>query len=168
MKVNLVGLMSEISLRMKEYHLLEWQLESNNTKETAIELNKTETIMKDNEHFMEDYDKMLNLSKKIAYYKGIIAQKNATSILKNNKNIAENLIYLSYLRKNLEIINRLLIIEESTKRVTETNNSYFVNTKPAFSMITMKEEKDRMENEIKEIELEISQINSEMFEIEDI
>ena len=53
----------------------------------------------------------------------------------------------------------------SKERVTEVNNSYYLSKELAFNKENLEEKREILENEISQMEFEISKFNSETFEV---
>ena len=167
MKTNLIDLMSENSKLEKEISELYFDLRKNNRNIDAIELDGRISNLEYNGDFMDkytDYNKKLEEINKI---KALLFKKNNSLVLSNGKTIQAALVEISNKKKVIELINSLLTIRPSKERITEVNNSYFRSVSLAFDLEQMKDEKERSEAEIKTYEFEISQLNSNIFEIDD-
>lgn len=167
MKTNLIDLMSENSKLEKEVQDLYFELRKNNMNEDAIELDGKTQSLKDNSDFMEKYEDFNEKLKRINDIKAILFAKNNSLTLPNGNTIQASLVEISNKKKMVDLINSLLKLRPSKERVTEVNNSYFISSTPAFDMDYMRIRKEKLEEEIKELEFEISQLNSQTFEIDD-
>lgn len=165
MMTNLVDLRSKISMLEREYSDLYYQLKLNCMNKKAIELDGHEQVLKDYLYFDDDFEKLENMAVKIVQLKGILFEKNNSLKLSNGDTIQKAIVDVQNKRKMLELVNTLAKKEPSKTRVSETNNSYFETEELAFDKTRMIEEKEALIKQIQKIELEISQLNSEMFEI---
>ena len=126
MKTNLSNVMIEVKKDQDELSEIEYYLKGNNVKKSTIELNGNEVVLEEVEDFNEKMERADYLVGRIAYLKSIIAEKNTNTILSNDLSIAGNLDLLAKLRMRIETYQRLLSIKETKKRVTEVNNSYYI------------------------------------------
>ena len=166
MKTNLMDLMSENSKLEKEVIELYYDLKGNNTNIEAIELDGHKQSLENNQEFMARYEEYNKKIEKINKIKAILFQKNNSLTLSNGKTIQATLVEISNKKKVIDLIDNLLKIRPSKERITEVNNSYFRSVEPAFDIQYMKKEKEDLEASVKTLEFEISQLNSNTFEID--
>ena len=69
-------------------------------------------------------------------------------------------------RKQLELVKQIAKQTTSKRRTSETNNSYFTSKELAYDKDKMENLQEELTKEILNLELEISQLNSIMFEID--
>lgn len=166
MKTNLIDLMSENSKLEKEVLELYYDLKRNNTNVETVELDGRRQSLESNDDFIGRYAEYKKKIEKINKIKAILFQKNNSLILSNGKTIQATLVEISNNKKVINLIDDLLKIKPSKERITEVNNSYFRSVEPAFDIEYMKEEKEDLEASVKALEFEISQLNSNTFEID--
>ena len=68
-------------------------------------------------------------------------------------------------KKCQKFYDDLLEKSPSKERVTEVNNSYYLSKELAFNKDNLQEKRELLENEISQMEFEISKFNSETFEV---
>lgn len=166
MRTNLVDLMSEASKLERECLNLHYILKSDNTNSIAIELDGKEQVLNEYPQFEEqfnEYQAKLELLNKI---RAVIFEKNNSLKLSTGDTIQSALVAVANKRKLLQLVEELSTLNNSKKRMTEVNNSYFISKELAFDKNRMKELAENLKLEIKDIEFEISELNAQVFEIE--
>ena len=167
MKTNLTDLMSRVSKLEKESSELQYDLQFNCMNTSIIELNGHTEIIEENSDFDDKFNKLLKTQKEIIKLKTIISKKNNELQLSNGNTIAETIIELQNKRQTLRLMKELSSKKSYKKRTTETNNSYFTNRELAYDKKDMEKSYEFLNEDIQHLELELSQINAEMFEIDD-
>ncbi len=166
MKTNIANLMNMVSDEEKKLNQLESNMLNHVYTVTIKELDGTETIIEGNEEeFTSDEDEYKKTIEKISKIKKMIYTKNNEFKLPNGMSIQEALVEINLLRKQLSILNLLSNYRDSSRRVTEVNNSYFECKKINFDAKTIKNAIENIQEEIQKIEFEISKLNSIEFEI---
>lgn len=165
MKTNLVDLMSQVSKLTKEVNEGGYDLLGKSTKTTVIELDGHEQVLNDYPEFEKDFNSYIDKIDELSHLKGIIFEKNNSLKLRNGDTIQKTLVIIQNKRKLLDLIEDLARKNPYKRRTSETNNSYFTSVELCYSKEEMLELKEKIEKDIKELELEISQLNAEMFEI---
>ena len=123
-------------------------------------------IIKDNK---EEFD--LSLAKiekdinEISRLKAILYQKNNEFKLSDGRNIQEAIVDNTNLRKLKTTYERLLLLKNSKRRVTEVNNSYFECKNINFDSKELREKLEKIDQDIQKTDFEISKLNSIEFEI---
>lgn len=166
MKTNLVDLMSRISQLEREYNELSLELRSHCMNIKVIELNGSEQVLEEYPDFIEKFKKYMELSDTISKLKGILYEKNNSLTLSTGMTIQQALVFIQNNRNNLELIKILAKKNPVKYRTTETNNSYFTAKELAYDKRYMEQTEQELKTIIQRTELEISQLNSQMFEIE--
>ncbi len=164
MKTNLTDLMSRVSKLEKESSDLQYDLQFNCMNTSIIELNGHTEIIEENSDFDEKFNKLLTTQKEIIKLKTIISKKNNELKLSNGNTIAETIIELQNKRQTLHLMKELSSKKPYKKRTTETNNSYFTNKELAYDKRDMERSYELLNEDIQHLELELSQLNAEMFE----
>ena len=123
-------------------------------------------IIKDNK---EEFD--LSLAKiekdinEISRLKAILYQKNNEFKLSDGRNIQEAIVDNTNLRKLKTTYERLLLLKNSKRRVTEVNNSYFECKNINFDSKELRKKLEKLDQDIQKTDFEISKLNSIEFEI---
>ena len=165
MKTNLLDLMSKVSELNKEFQALYYDLRSNNKNIKIIELDKTEQILEDHSDFNEKLKDFFYLGEEIARLQGIIYEKNNEFKTQNNQTINMILMSLRSKRQELNLLDTLVRQNNLKERTSETNNSYFTSYELVYDKEQMQQKKLALQQEIQDLELELSQLNSKLFEI---
>lgn len=165
MKTNLVDLMSRVSQLESEYSDMAYRLRGQSMNIRIIELDGKDQMLEEYSDFNNDFSKFCDLGEEITQLKGIIFEKNNSLKLKNGDTIQKALIDIKNRRKILELVKQLTRQTPSKKRTSETNNSYFTSKELAYDKGEMEKLQEKLTTEILNLELEISQLNSIMFEI---
>lgn len=167
MKTNITNLMGLVSEYERKLNILTVNLRAHVYTTTIKELDGTENIIEDyNDDFKTEYDEYLNIASQIVKIKQIIYSKNNELKLPGGNSIQDALVEVSILRKRSYLLEELNSYKSTNRRVTEVNNSYFECKSLNFDAKKIKEEKERIDTRIREVEFEISKLNSLEFEIE--
>lgn len=165
MKTNLVDLMSKVSQLESEFTELSYELQNQSMNVTVIELDGQSQDLEFYPYFKDDFDRYIELGNEITQLKGIIFEKNNSLKLKNGNTIQKTIAEIQNKRKILNLVKRLAKQNPSKKRTSETNNSYFTSRELAYDKNMMVDLQNKLTTEIQDLELEISQLNAETFEI---
>ena len=165
MKTNLVDLMSKVSQLENEFAELSYELQSQSMNVTIIELDGHSQDLEFYPYFKDDFDRYIELGNEITRLKGIIFERNNSLKLKNGNTIQKTIAEIQNKRKVLNLVKRLAKQNPSKKRTSETNNSYFTSRELAYDKNMMVDLQNKLTTEIQDLELEISQLNAETFEI---
>lgn len=166
MKTNLVDLMSRVSQLESEYSDMAYTLRGQSMNVRIIELDGNDQMLEEYPNFEDDFKKFCELGNEITKLKGVIFEKNNSLTLKNGDTIQKTLIDIKNKRKQLELVKQLAKQTPSKRRTSETNNSYFTSKELAYNKDKMEDLQEELTTEILNLELEISQLNSIMFEID--
>ena len=165
MKTNLVDLMSKVSQLESEFTELSYELQNQSMNVTVIELDGQSQDLELYPYFKDDFDRYIELGNEITKLKGIIFERNNSLKLKNGNTIQKTIAEIQNKRKVLNLVKRLAKQNPSKKRTSETNNSYFTSRELAYDKDMMVDLQNKLTTEIQDLELEISQLNAETFEI---
>lgn len=165
MKTNLVDLMSKVSQLESEFIELSYELQNQSMNVTVIELDGQSQDLEFYPYFKDDFDRYIELGNEITQLKGIIFERNNSLKLKNGNTIQKTIAEIQNKRKILNLVKRLAKQNPSKKRTSETNNSYFTSRELAYDKDMMVDLQNKLTTEIQDLELEISQLNAETFEI---
>lgn len=165
MKTNLVDLMSKVSQLESEFTELSYELQNQSMNVTVIELDGQSQDLEFYPYFKDDFDRYIELGNEITKLKGIIFERNNSLKLKNGNTIQKTIAEIQNKRKILNLVKRLAKQNPSKKRTSETNNSYFTSRELAYDKDMMVDLQNKLTTEIQDLELEISQLNAETFEI---
>lgn len=165
MKTNLVDLMSKVSQLESEFAELSYELQNQSMNVTVIELDGQSQDLEFYPYFKDDFDRYIELGNEITQLKGIIFERNNSLKLKNGNTIQKTIAEIQNKRKILNLVKRLAKQNPSKKRTSETNNSYFTSRELAYDKDMMVDLQNKLTTEIQDLELEISQLNAETFEI---
>lgn len=166
METNLVDLMSRVSQLESEYSDMAYTLMCHSMNIRIIELDGNSQILEEYPNFKDDFEEFCELGDEITRLKGIIFEKNNSLTLRNGDTIQKTLIDIKNKRKQLELVKKLAKQTPSKRRTSETNNSYFTSKELAYDKDKMEGLQEKLTTEILNLELEISQLNSIMFEID--
>lgn len=166
MKTNLVDLMSRVSQLERKYTDLGYDLRSQSINTRIIELDGKNQMIEEYPEFMEVFYEYLEIGREITKLKGIMFEKNNSLKLQNGDTIQKTLVDIQNKRKALDLVKTLAKQTPSKRRTSETNNSYFTSKELAYDRSEMNKLENEMLEDIQNLELEISQLNSQMFEIE--
>lgn len=165
MKTNLVDLMSKVSQLESEFAELSYELQNQSMNVTVIELDGQSQDLEFYPYFKDDFNRYIELGNEITKLKGIIFERNNSLKLKNGNTIQKTIAEIQNKRKILNLVKRLAKQNPSKKRTSETNNSYFTSRELAYDKDMMVDLQNKLTTEIQDLELEISQLNAETFEI---
>lgn len=165
MKTNLVDLMSKVSQLESEFTELSYELQTQSMNVTVIELDGQSQDLEFYPYFKDDFNRYIELGNEITKLKGIIFERNNSLKLKNGNTIQKTIAEIQNKRKVLNLVKRLAKQNPSKKRTSETNNSYFTSRELAYDKDMMVDLQNKLTTEIQDLELEISQLNAETFEI---
>ena len=166
MKTNIQALMNLISEMEKNLNNLTYVLDGYAINTSVQELDGKINIIEDNK---EEFD--LSLAKiekdinEISRLKAILYQKNNEFKLSDERNIQEAIVDNTNLRKLKTTYERLLLLKNSKRRVTEVNNSYFECKNINFDSKELREKLEKIDQDIQKTDFEISKLNSIEFEI---
>lgn len=168
MVTNLIKLMSLIKEQEKDFQEKCVLLTIYSKNKTAIEVNSPshkESLEFNSADFQETLDEISRLEEEIIKNKSILFERNNSLKLPNGKTIQSAINVISIkktLLKNLEYIKDIKITKE---RITEVNNSYYIQTEPSFDTFSINNKIEQLKQEIIDTEFEISKLNSIEFEI---
>ena len=158
MKTNLINLMTLVKEQEMEYKDSCYSLASYSKNRNAIEVTnqQTESLEDNTQIFSETMNRILELEREINKNKAIIFEKNNSLTLPNGDTIQKTLNIISNKKILLRNLEPLVKITTKKERVTEVNNSYWINTFPAFDMNGIKSIISQLKSDIINLEFEIS------------
>ena len=168
MKTNLINLMSlvkEEEAKLKDNcYLLGIYKENKNTIEVKEPFHREE-LENHSKKFKDIYNEILDLEMEIAKNKSIIFEKNNSLKLPNGDTIQKTLNIINNKKMILKSLESIKDTKTKKERVTEVNNSYYVETTPSFDVEEINTKINYLKVEILDLEFEISKLNSQEFEI---
>ncbi|MBQ9266760.1 MAG: hypothetical protein IJ217_00480 [Clostridia bacterium] len=167
MKTNISNLMNLVSEYERNFNMADGNLREHIYSTTIEELDGRKNVIEDfKQDFADEFEEYNELFAKIQAAKKIIAKKNNELTLSNGETIADALISINLLRKKMYLMESFLNYKNSKRRVTEVNNSYFESKEVNFDVAKIKEEYTKIQEQIQNLEFEISKLNSIEFEVE--
>lgn len=165
MKTNLVDLMSKVSQLETDFRDLGYELRNQYMNVTIIELDGKEQKLEYYPDFEKDFERYIEMANEITQLKGIIFERNNSLRLENGNTIQKTIAEIQHKRKILYFAKELAKQSPSKTRTSETNNSYFTSRELAYDKNAMVDFVQKLTTEIQDLELEISKLNAEEFEI---
>ena len=166
MKTNIQALMNLISEMEKNLNNLTYVIDGYAINTSVQELDGKINIIEDNkEEFDLSLAKMEKDINEISRLKAILYQKNNEFKLNDGRNIQEAIVDNTNLRKLKTTYERLLLLKNSKRRVTEVNNSYFECKNINFDSKELRKKLEKLDQDIQKTDFEISKLNSIEFEI---
>lgn len=167
MKMNITSLMNIISNEENKISTYNTYVLSHVYSISALELNGTVTEI---ENYKVEFNEMLEeleeTIKKISKLKMILYEKNCLFKLSDGRSIQDAIAENNYLRRLKFIYDNILAYRNTTKRITEVNNSYFEVKTVNFDVDDLKKKIEKLNKVIQNTDFEISKLNSIEFEVE--
>lgn len=167
MKMNIASLMNVISTEESKISTYNTYLLSRVYSTSTLELNgNINEIENYKEEFNETLIKLEETVNKVSKLKTILYEKNNLFKLSDGRTIQEAITQNNYLRRVKFIYDNILTYRNTTKRVTEVNNSYFEVKTVNFDVALVKAKQEELSKIIQDTDFEISKLNSIEFEID--
>ena len=167
MKINISGLMSMISEYDKQINSLSYNVKKEVYDVSIQELNGTVNMIEENNaEFTRDMKELEETISKLTKLKTILYEKNNSYRLNDGRTIQSAIVDNSNLRFLVNVYNDILKYRSSKTRCTEVNNSYFECKNINFDIQELRERVENIKKQIQETDLEISKLNSQIFEID--
>ena len=166
MTTNLTSVMARISMLTNEFYSLQSIIRMTAFSTKAIELTGNEQILEAHPEFNDMFTKMLETATEITKLKGVIAKKNIEFKLEDGRTIQEALADIAMSRRIIDTLTNLSTLNNSKRRVTETNNSYFECKELNFNKEDIIAQLEVLKETTEKTEYEISKLNAIDFEIE--
>ena len=166
MKINISGLMSLINEYDRKINTLSFNVKREVYDISTQELDGTVTVIEKNkEDFTRDLREFENAVSKLTRLKTILYEKN-NSYHFDGRTIQSAIVDNCNLRRLESIYTSILENRNSKMRCTEVNNSYFQCKDINYDTLEIRDKLDAIKGKIQTTDLEISKLNSEMFEID--
>ena len=166
MMMNISSLMNLISAEEEKISTYNSYLLSRVYSTSALELNGNVTEIENyKDEFSDTLVKYEETIKKVSKLKTILYEKNNLFKLSDGRTIQDAITQNNYLRRMKFAYENLLNYRNTTKRITEVNNSYFEVKTVNFDIDKIKEKLDEVNKIIQNTDFEISKLNSIEFEI---
>ena len=166
MKINISGLMSMISEYDKQINALSFKIKNEVYSVSIQELNGTVNVIDENkEDFTRNMTELEDKIFKLTQLKTILYKKNNSFHLSDGRTIQSAIVdnsNLSFLENNYDYI---LNFRSTKTRCTEVNNSYFECKNINFDTEEIRKKLEDIKDKIQQTDLEISKLNSQIFEI---
>lgn len=166
MKTNISALMNLIAQEEKNLNNKSYSLVTYAKNTTVVELDGRVNIIEDfKEEFDLNFAEVERITKELSNLKTILYTKNNEFKLSDGRTIQQAIVDNTYLRKLKTTYEQLLVFQNSKKRVTEVNNSYFECKTVNFNSNEIRTKIEKIDNQIQKTDFEISKLNSIEFEI---
>ena len=166
MKTNISALMNLIAQEEKNLNNKSYSLVTYAKNTSVVELDDRVNIIEDfKEEFDLNFAEVERITKELSNLKTILYTKNNEFKLSDGRTIQQAIIDNTYLRKLKTTYEQLLVFQNSKKRVTEVNNSYFECKTVNFNSNEIRTKIEKIDNQIQKTDFEISKLNSIEFEI---
>lgn len=166
MKTNISSLMNLISEEERNFTNKNYNVRKYAINTSIEELNGRITIIKDNKELFEnDLKEIERSTKELSRLKAILYEKNNKFKLSDGRSIQQAIVDNTNLRKLKATYEQLMLSNDSKRRITEVNNSYFECETVNFDPKEIKARLEEIDNEIQKTDFEISKLNSVEFEI---
>ena len=167
MKINISGLMSLISEYDKKINSLSSDVSRGVYNVSIQELNGTVNVIEDNkEEFTRNLKELEDDVSKLTKLKAILYEKNNSYHLSDGRTIQSAIVDNCNLRYLEKVYDSILKCHSSKTRCSEVNNSYFECKDINFDSLEIKDKVLEIRKKIQETDLEISKLNSQIFEID--
>ena len=166
MKTNISALMNLIAQEEKNLNNKSYSLVTYAKNTTVVELDGRVNIIEDfKEEFDLNFAEVERITKELSNLKTILYTKNNEFKLSDGRTIQQAIVDNTYLRKLKTTYEQLLVFQNSKKRVTEVNNSYFECKTVNFNSNEIRTMIEKIDKQIQKTDFEISKLNSIEFEI---
>ena len=166
MKTNISALMNLIAQEEKNLNNKSYSLVTYAKNTSVVELDDRVNIIEDfKEEFDLNFAEVERITKELSNLKTILYTKNNEFKLSDGRTIQQAIIDNTYLRKLKTTYEQLLVFQNSKKRVTEVNNSYFECKTVNFNSNEIRTKIEKIDTPIQKTDFEISNLNSIEFEI---
>ena len=166
MKTNISTLMNLISEKERNLNNKTFIIKNLAINTSVEELDGRVNIIEDNKiDFDSNLSEIENYISELSKLKAILYEKNNSYKLSDGRTIQQAIVDNTNLRRLKVVLEQLLTLKNSKKRVTEVNNSYFECKTLNFDMNEIRNKLLEMDKKIQDTDFEISKLNSIEFEI---
>ncbi len=166
MKTNISTLMNFISEKERNLNNKTFIIKNLAINTSVEELDGRVNIIEDNKiDFDSNLSEIENYISELSKLKAILYEKNNSYKLSDGRTIQQAIVDNTNLRRLKVVLEQLLTLKNSKKRVTEVNNSYFECKTLNFDMNEIRNKLLEMDKKIQDTDFEISKLNSIEFEI---
>ena len=167
MKINISGLLSLINEYDRKINTLSFNVKREVYDVSTQELDGTVNVIEKNkEDFTRDLREFEDAVSKLTRLKTILYEKNNSYHLSDGRTIQSAIVDNCNLRRLENIYTSILDCRSSKTRCSEVNNSYFQCKDINYDALEIRDKLDTIKEKIQSTDLEISKLNSEMFEID--
>ena len=166
MKTNISTLMSIIAEEEKNLNNHIYAIEDNAISISVEELDGRVNIIDDNKQaFDYDLEEIEKSVERLSKLKATLYAKNNEFKLSDGRSIQQAIVDNNNLRRLKSMYERLVLLKNSKKRVTEVHNSYFECKSINFDLPEIKDKLAEIEQKIQKTDFEIAKLNSLEFTI---
>lgn len=166
MKTNISTLMNLISEKERNLNNKTFIIKNLAINTSVEELDGRVNIIEDNKiDFDSNLSEIESYISELSKFKAILYEKNNSYKLSDGRTIQQAIVDNTNLRRLKVVLEQLLTLKNSKKRVTEVNNSYFECKTLNFDMNEIRNKLLEMDKKIQDTDFEISKLNSIEFEI---
>lgn len=166
MKTNISTLMSIIAEEEKNLNNHIYAIEDNAISISVEELDGRVNIIDDNKQaFDYDLEEIEKSVERLSKLKATLYAKNNEFKLSDGRSIQQAIVDNNNLRRLKSMYERLVLLKNSKKRVTEVHNSYFECKSINFDLQEIKDKLVEIEQKIQKTDFEIAKLNSLEFTI---
>ena len=166
MKTNISTLMSIIAEEEKNLNNHIYAIEDNAISISVEELDGRVNIIDDNKQaFDYDLEEIEKSVERLSKLKATLYAKNNEFKLSDGRSIQQAIVDNNNLRRLKSMYERLVLLKNSKKRVTEVHNSYFECKSINFDLSEIKDKLAEIEQKIQKTDFEIAKLNSLEFTI---
>ena len=166
MKTNISTLMNLISEKERNLNNKTFIIKNLAINTSVEELDGRVNIIEDNKiDFDCNLGEIESYISELSKFKAILYEKNNSYKLSDGRTIQQAIVDNMNLRRLKVVLEQLLTLKNSKKRVTEVNNSYFECKTLNFDMNEIRNKLLEMDKKIQDTDFEISKLNSIEFEI---
>ena len=166
MITNISTLMSIIAEEEKNLNNHIYAIEDNAISISVEELDGRVNIIDDNKQaFDYDLEEIEKSVERLSKLKATLYAKNNEFKLSDGRSIQQAIVDNNNLRRLKSMYERLVLLKNSKKRVTEVHNSYFECKSINFDLPEIKDKLAEIEQKIQKTDFEIAKLNSLEFTI---
>ena len=166
MITNISTLMSIIAEEEKNLNNHIYAIEDNAISISVEELDGRVNIIDDNKQaFDYDLEEIEKSVERLSKLKATLYAKNNEFKLSDGRSIQQAIVDNNNLRRLKSMYEKLVLLKNSKKRVTEVHNSYFECKSINFDLPEIKDKLAEIEQKIQKTDFEIAKLNSLEFTI---
>lgn len=166
MKTNISALMNLISQKERYLSDLTFSIREHSFNTIIKELDGTTNVVEDNKKdFETELSELEKTTNELTILKGTLYEKNNSFKLSDGRSIQQAIVDNTNLRTLKSCYQVLLKNKNTTKRVSEVNNSYFEYKILNISIDDIKSKIKELDKKIQSTDFEISKLNSIEFKI---